>query len=36
MFAEELEEYKAMEQHFVEAQTSQMDAREEDIVEAEV
>jgi hypothetical protein len=35
MFIEELEEDKAMEQHFVEAQKMQKDAREENVVEVE-
>jgi hypothetical protein len=36
VFIEELKEDKAMEQHFIEAQTTQMDAREENVVEVEV
>jgi len=36
MFIEELEEDEVVEQHFVETQIVQTDAREENIVEAEV
>jgi hypothetical protein len=36
MFIEELKENKVVEQHFVEAWTTHKDAREENIIEAEV
>jgi hypothetical protein len=36
VFIEESEEDKAMEQHFVEEQTTRKDAREENVIEAKI